>query len=154
MITPGSQAPDFNLPDTRQNMVSLGDHKGKNVVLLFFPFAYTSVCTRELCHARDNLSSYESLNAHVLGISVDPPATLKAFQDQHNINFPLLSDFNKEAIRSYDCMYEVFGKGLRGVAKRSAFVIDANGIVQYAEVLENAGELPDFSKIAATLEKL
>jgi peroxiredoxin len=151
MITTGTKAPEFTLPNTELNLVSLSDYKGKNVVLLFFPLAYTSVCTDELCKMRDEIQDYNNLNAAVLGVSVDSPYTLKQFKNDNNLNFDLLSDFNKVASPAYGSMYEVFGKGLKGVSKRSAFVIDSEGIVKYAEVLENAGEMPDFDKIKASL---
>lgn len=151
MITTDTKAPEFTLINTELNLVSLSDYKGKNVVLLFFPLAYTSVCTEELCSVRDAYKEYKDLNAVVFGISVDSPYTLKQFKKDHDLNFELLSDFNKTASSTYGSIYEVFGKGLKGVSKRSAFVIDAEGIVQYAEVLEDAGNQPDFNKIKASL---
>ena len=151
MITTDTKAPEFTLINTDLNLVSLSDYKGKNVVLLFFPLAYTSVCTEELCSVRDAYEEYKDLNAVVFGISVDSPYTLKQFKKDHNLNFELLSDFNKTASLAYGSMYDVFGKGLKGVSKRSAFVIDSNGVVKYAEVLENTGNQPDFNKIKASL---
>jgi len=153
-IKTGQQAPDFMLRDNEKNKVSLSDQKGKNVVLLFFPLAFTSTCTKELCYMRDNLSMYNSLNAQVYGISVDSLYSLNKFKQEQNLNFPLLSDFNKEASIAYDSLYETFSNDMRGVSKRASFVIDKEGIVRYAEVLENAGELPDFKAIEATLNSL
>lgn len=153
-IQTGQQAPDFSLHDQDKNKVTLSELKGKNVVLVFFPLAFTSVCTAELCSIRDNYAMYNSLNAHVMGISVDSVFTLKKFAEEQNLSFPLLSDFNKEVSAAYDSLYTDFVLGMKGVSKRSAFVIDKEGVVQYAEVLENAGEQPDFSKIKATLEGL
>jgi len=150
----GQKAPDFKLFTTEKKEISLSEQKGKNVVLLFFPLAFTSVCTAELCSVRDNYALYNELNAEVYGISVDSAFTLAKFKEEQRLNFDLLSDFNKIASTAYDCLYSEFALGMRGVSKRSAFVIDKDGVIQYAEVLENAGEQPDFSKITAALEKL
>lgn len=150
----GQTAPDFTLYDTDKQAVKLSEQKGKNVVLLFFPAAFTSTCTKELCSFRDNLSRYNDMNAQVYGISVDMPFTLGEFKKQNSLNFPLLSDFNKEASRAYDSIYENWILGMNGVSKRSAFVIDKEGKIAYAEVLENAGEEPDYGKIDAALNKL
>ena len=153
-IQKGQAAPDFNLINTEKETVTLSGQKGKNVVLLFFPAAFTSVCTKELCNFRDNMSKYNDLNAQVYGISVDLPFTLGEFKKQQNLNFPLLSDFNKEASKTYGCLYDNWILGLKGVAKRSAFVIDKSGTIQYPEVLENAGDEPDYAKIDAALASL
>lgn len=153
-IQKGQQAPDFTLYDSAKNKVSLHDYKGKNVVLLFFPLAFTSTCTKELCHVRDNISQFNSLDAQVFGISVDSLHTLAKFKAEQQLNFPLLSDFNKEVSKTYDTIYSTFSYDMEGVSKRSAFVIDGAGMVQYAEVLENAGELPDFKAIEQTLGQL
>ncbi len=154
MIQTGQQAPDFKLFDTEKKEVALEDFKGKNVLLLFFPLAFTSVCTAELCSVRDNFKMYEQLDVQPLGISVDSLFTLGKFREEQNLNFPLLSDFNKEVSRAYGSLYESFGFGMKGVSKRSAFLIDGQGVVQYAEVLENAGEQPDFSAIQGKLREL
>lgn len=153
-IQSGQPAPDATLVNLDRQEVHISDYKGQPVVLLFFPFAFTGVCTAELCAVRDDIASYQGLNAQVIGVSVDSPFTLAKFREEQQLNFPLLSDFNKEAIAAYDCRYEAFVTGLRGVAKRSAFVIDAQGIVRYAEVLDNAGELPHFEKVRETLASL
>lgn len=153
-ITVGDQAPDFTLTSDSKEEISLSDYKGKNVVVLFFPLAFTGVCTTELCTMRDDLSTYGDLNAQILAISVDSPFTLEQFKNSQNYNFPLLSDFNKEASESYGSIYEEFAFGMKGVSKRSAFVIDKEGIVRYAEVLENAGEEPNYEDIKATLSRL
>ena len=150
----GNQAPDFTLLNTEKEKVSLSDYKGKNVVVLFFPFAFTGVCTTELCTMRDSLADYNSMNASVVAISVDSPFTLGQFKAQQNLNFPLLSDFNKETAAAYGSLYEEFVLGLKGVAKRSAFVVDSDGTVRYAEVLESAGDLPNFEAIKNTLASL
>jgi len=153
-IEKGQVAPGFELFDSDKNKVNLADFKGKNVLLLFFPLAFTSVCTAELCSVRDNLARYNELNAEVFGISVDSLQTLKRFKQDQGLNFRLLSDFNKDVSRAYDTIYEMFGYNMKGVSKRSAFVIDKEGIIQYAEVLENASLVPDFDAINKTLEQL
>jgi glutaredoxin-dependent peroxiredoxin len=153
-IQVGQQAPLFTLHDTDKKEVKLSDYKGKNVLLLFFPMAFTGVCTKELCSIRDNIAMYNNTNAVVLGISVDSPFSLAKFKEEQGLNFSLLSDFNKEATEAYGASYDAFIGWMKGVSKRSAFVIDKEGVVQYAEVLENAGELPNFSAIEATLAKL
>ncbi|MDE3247562.1 MAG: peroxiredoxin [Bacteroidota bacterium] len=150
----GQKAPDFTLHDTERNQVSLHDQKGKNVLLLFFPLAFTGVCTKELCSVRDNIAAYNTANATVFGISVDSPMTLAKFKEEQGLNFPLLSDFNKETSAAYGALYDSFIGWMKGVSKRSAFLIDKDGTVRYAEVLENAGELPDFSAIQSALAAL
>ena len=150
----GMQAPAFSLFDSEKNKVSLGDFQGQNVLLLFFPLAFTGVCTRQLCSVRDNIGHYDHMKAKVLGISVDSLYTLAKFKEEQSYNFPLLSDFNKEVSKQYNSLYETFGFGMKGVSKRSAFIIDKNGIIQYAEVLENAGEIPSFDAIQASLASL
>lgn len=154
MLQAGQKAPEFTLFNSEKKEVSLQDFNGRNVVILFFPMAFTSVCTAELCEMRDNISTYAALNADILGISVDSPFTLAKFKEQENLPFDLLSDFNKETSVAYDTLYETFVMNMHGVSKRSAFVIDRNGIVQYAEVLENAGEVPSFTAIQETLTSI
>lgn len=150
----GAIAPSFTLYNTEKQAVSLSDYKGKTVLLLFFPLAFTSVCTTELCSIRDNIALYNELNTQVLGISVDSFYTLAKFKESLNLNFPLLSDFNKEVSKDYGSLYETFGFGMKGVSKRSAFVIDKEGKVVYSEILENAGEVPDFTPIKETINRL
>lgn len=154
MILPGQKAPNFTLYDTWKKEHNLTDYRGKKVVVLFFPLAFTSTCTRELCNVRDEISVYDNLDAEIIAISVDSLYTLGKYKDDQNLNFTLLSDWNKQASRAYYSLYEEFGYGMRGVSKRSAFVIDGEGIVRYAEVLNNAGEIPDFNKIKETLSSL
>ena len=150
----GQVAPDFTLYDSTKNKVTLSDLNGQNVLLLFFPLAFTSTCTAELCSIRDNISFYNDVNAKVFGISVDSLHTLAKYKADQNLNFSLLSDFNKDVSSLYGSLYEMFGYNMKGVSKRSAFVIDKNGIVRYAEVLENASEQPNFKNITLTLESL
>ena len=154
MLTVGQKAPEFTLFNSDKKEVSLTNFQGKNVVILFFPMAFTSVCTAELCEMRDNISTYSGLNADILGISVDSPFTLAKFREDQKLPFDLLSDFNKEVSQAYDTYYETFVLNLKGVSKRSAFVIDKNGVVQYAEVLESAGDVPNFQAIQETLTSL
>jgi len=122
-------------------------------LLLFFPLAFTGTCTAELCSTRDNIGVYENAHAEVLAVSVDSNASLKVFKDQNKFNFTLASDFNKTASNEYNVLYDDFF-GMKGVSKRSAFVIDKEGIIRYAEVLDNAGELPNFDAIQNTLTSL
>ena len=153
-IKVGQAAPDFSLYDSDKNIMTLSEQRISNVLLLFFPLAFTSVCTTELCLMRDNLKIYEGLNAKPFGISVDSLHTLKKFKEEQHLNFPLLSDFNKEVSTLYGCLYNEFSYGMKGVSKRSAFLIDKQGIVQYAEVLQNAGEQPNFEAIEVQLREL
>jgi peroxiredoxin len=150
----GSPAPDFTLVDSDKKEVKLSDYKGKNVVLLFFPLAFTGVCTAELCAMRDNLAVYNNLNAEVLAVSVDSLFTLDKFKKEQGFTFPLLSDFNKDVSAAYGSIYQDFAFGMKGVSKRSAFVIDKEGNIQYAEVLEDAGKVPDFDAVQNTLKNL
>jgi glutaredoxin-dependent peroxiredoxin len=151
----GQQAPGFTLYDSDRKKVNLADYQGKNVVLLFFPLAFSSVCTAELCSVRDNISLYNGANAQVLGISVDSLFVLNKFKTDQNLNFPLLSDFNKEAAEAYGVLYETFPAfEMRGVSKRAAFVIDKTGMVTYAEVCATPGDQPSFDAIRQTLAAL
>ncbi len=150
----GEKAPNFKLYSDEKKEVSLDDFKGQNVVLLFFPQSFTGVCTQELCSTRDDIAFYQNLDAQVLAISVDSVFTLGKFKEDQKLNFPLLSDFNKEVSRAYDALYEEWILGMKGVSKRSAFVIDKNGVVRYAEVLDNPGNLPNFEAVKSTLESL
>jgi peroxiredoxin len=151
----GKPAPAFTLFDTDKKATSLSDFKGQNVVVLFFPLAFTGVCTTELCSIRDNIGTYNNANAQVLGISVDSIFTLGKFKEEQKLNFPLLSDFNKAASKSFDVLYEVFPAfEMQGVSKRSAFVIDKEGVVQYEEVCATPGDLPNFEAIQNVLNTL
>lgn len=155
-IQTGQTAPDFSLFDSAKNKVSLADFREKsNVLLLFFPQAFTSVCTKELCAVRDEIGRYQNDHVQVMGISVDSVFTLAKFKEEQHYNYPLLSDFNKEVSTMYDALYSSFtDMGMKGVSKRAAFLIDKKGIVQYAEVLENAGMVPDFTQIDRKIGEL
>ncbi len=142
----GQRAPDFTLMNQDREPVSLSAQKGRPVVLAFFPAAFSSVCTKELCTFRDSLSRLNQAQAQVYGISVDTFFTLKAFQSDQKLTFPLLSDFNKEVIREYGVFNEDM-IGLKGIAKRAVFVIDKDGIVRHREVLDDARNEPDYSKV-------
>jgi peroxiredoxin len=148
------QAPDFKLINTEKKTVTLSEHKGSNVLLLFFPLAFTSTCTAELCATRDDLEFYNKINAVVFGISNDSNFVLKKFKESLNLNFELLADWNKTTSEAYGSLYTEFILGMKGVAKRSAFVIDKEGKIKYAEVLEDAGKVPNFDAIKACLENL
>ena len=153
-IQVGQQAPDFTLRDTEKQKITLSEQQGKNVLLLFYPAAFTSTCTTELCGVRDNLTFYNDTNAVVYGISVDSLFAQKKFKEELKLNFPLLSDFNKIASRAYDTIYEHWFNDMDGVSKRSAFIIDKEGKVRYAEVLENASDVPNFDAIQSCLQSI
>lgn len=153
-ISTGQPAPDFSLYDTNKTKVNLAELKGSNVVLLFFPLAFTSVCTEELCSVRDNISDFNNSNARVLGITVDSLFSLGKFREEQQLNFPLLSDFNKTAATAYDVLSPDFAFEMQGVSKRAAFVIDKNGIIRYAEECAHPGLQPDFKAIQEVLAGL
>ncbi|MEI6881378.1 MAG: redoxin domain-containing protein [Bacteroidota bacterium] len=151
----GDKAPSFSLLNTEKQEVKLEDFKGKNLVLHFFPLAFTGVCTTQLCTVRDAISFYKNDNADVVAVSVDSLFVLDKFKAEQNLSFDLLSDFNKTTAAAYGSLYETFPAfGMQGVAKRSAFVIDKEGTIQYAEVLASPGDLPNFEAINATLAEL
>ena len=150
-LTIGQKAPDFKLFSSELKEISLSDYSGKKVVLHFFPMAFTGVCTTQLCTMRDTFGYYSDMGVQVLAISVDSPFTLAKFKEENNYQFPLLSDFNKEVSQAYGAYYDEFVFQLKGVAKRAAFVLDENQKILYAEVLESAGDLPDFDAIHKTL---
>lgn len=153
-IEVGQQAPDIELPVAgSQEKFKLSDYQGKQpVVLLFFPLAWTGVCTQQMCDTRDSMNKYDQLGAKVVGISVDSPFALNKFKEDQKLNFDLASDFNKDAIEKFGCKYEDL-IGFKGVSKRAAFVIDKEGKVIYAQVNESAKDVPSFDEIKAALEK-
>ncbi len=150
----GTAAPAFSLYDTDRKKVSLSDFEGKNVLILFYPMAFSSTCTRALCAIRDDINRYSNVNAEVIGISVDSVFTLKKYKEDQQYNFPLLSDFNKETSANYRCLYEEWIMEMKGVSKRAAFIVNKAGIIEFAEVLENANDVPDFEAINAKLASL
>jgi glutaredoxin-dependent peroxiredoxin len=149
----GSKAPDFTLTNQDRQAVKLSEQRGSPVVLAFFPAAFSSVCTKELCAFRDSLARLNEAHAKVYGISVDTFFTLKAFQEAQQLTFPLLSDFNKQAIRDYGVFNEDM-IGLKGIAKRAVFVIDKDGVVRHREVLEDARNEPNYDAVFKTLAAL
>src|SRR3989440_5855381 len=149
----GSKAPDFTLMSDERQPVTLSTLRGRPVVLAFFPAAFSSVCTKELCTFRDSLAQLNKMNAQVLGISVDTFFTLKAFRDHEKFTFPLLSDFNKQVIRDYGVFNEDM-IGLKGIAKRAVFVLDKNGIIRHKEVLDDARNEPNYERVFQTLQGL
>lgn len=150
----GTQAPDFTLKTkTAEGLkdVRLSDNFGtRQTVLLFFPLAFSVPCTKEMCEVRDSLKDYDNLNATVYGISVDTPFTLEAFAAKEGINFPLLSDFNKDASKAYDVLFPEL-LGLKGIAKRSAFVINKEGVITFSFSSDDAKLVPDFNAIKSAL---
>ena len=149
------KAPLFELKNTNKEAVTLSDHIGKPIVLAFFPGAYTGVCDTEMCSLRDNMDSFNDLNATVFGISVDSPWANGAFSKEYNLNFDLLSDYNRDVIKQYDVTFEGLG-GLEGYesSNRAVVVIDTQGVIKYKWVAENPGIEPDYSEIINALENL
>jgi peroxiredoxin len=152
-INVGSKAPEFTLFDTEKKSRSLSEFRGKKVVLVFYPGAFTGVCTKEMCAFRDTMAKFSEINAQVIGISVDASFATKAFATQNNLQFPLLSDYSREVIRQYCGVYEDFA-GLKGytASKRSVFIVDGNGIVKYAWISENPGVEPEYDEIVKALK--
>jgi peroxiredoxin len=154
----GDKAPDFTLPSFTPSpdlvQVSMGGFKGKNLVLVFFPQAFTGVCTTEMCTINDNFSSYKDMNAEVLGISVDGTFVQKAFAAANNIKVPLLSDYNRVMIRAYDVVHPEFAHGQKETAKRAVYVVDKEGIIRYVEVTPTPGDQVNFDAIKAAVSAL
>ena len=150
----GVKAPDFTLPSTIGDQFTLSDHIGKeNVVLSFYVFDFSPVCTKEMCSFRDGLADLEKLNTRVVGISIDSLWSHKAFAQSLNIKFPLLSDFNKEISRKYGVLYEDL-RGLRGVSKRSVFAIDKEGVIRYRWVSEEPRKESNYAEIQDVLKSI
>ena len=151
MLATGTPAPDFTLPNGPGTEVALGElRKNGPVVVLFFPLAYSSVCSEELCGLRDDWNAWGELNATVVGISIDSPFVASHWKEELGLPFELLSDFNKSACTAYDAIYDEFF-GMHGVAKRSAYVIGTDGTITYAWQTEDAGVQPDMAAIKAAL---
>lgn len=151
----GQPAPDFTLYDTDRQQRSLSEFKGKNVVLAFFPAAFSGVCTKEMCSFRDQSGQFNSMNAQVVGISVDPPGSQKAWAEQNNLQFPLLSDFNRKVVNQYGVAFQNLG-GMEGyvAANRAVVVLDKNGVVQYKWVAPNPGTEPNYDEVREAVGKL
>ena len=156
-IPVGSKAPDFVLKSKQASGltdIKLSNNFGKkNTVLLFFPLAFTSVCTKEMCDITAGLNAYENMNAEVIGVSVDSPFSQEAWAQKEKISIPLASDLNKETAKAYGTLLPDL-LGLGSVSARAAFVIDKNGVIQYSEQTPSPKELPNFNAIRDTLAKL
>jgi peroxiredoxin len=156
-ISVGSKAPDFTLKSKQASGlmdVKLSNHLGKkNTVLLFFPLAFTSVCTQEMCDITSGLNAYQSLGAEVIAISVDSPFAQEAWAQREKIGITLASDLNKEVIKKYDVVFPMLA-GVGDTAARAAFVIDKAGVVRYSEQTPTPKDLPNFNAIKETLAKL
>lgn len=151
----GSRTPDVKLVSPERKAVRISELLGRPTVLVFFPGAFTSVCTKELCTFRDSLAQFNAMKAQVVGISVDSPVAQKAFADQHKLTFTLLSDYNREAVRAFGIEDpNFFGGLLPGVAKRSVFILDRNGVVTYKWVSDNPGVEPNYDEVAAAVKEL
>ena len=155
MVGVGDKAPDFELVDQDRKPRRLSEFRGRKVVLAFFPGAFTSVCTKELCTFRDSLQRLKGLKAEVIGISVNDPFTLKGFAEVNNLNFPLLSDYNREVAGLYGGYHDDF-VGLRGyrAAKRAVYVIDSEGTIRYAWVSDNPAVEPNYEEIERALSQV
>ena len=151
----GEKAPEFTLVDTALKPRSLKEFLGKTTVLVFYPAAFTGVCTKEMCAFRDNLSQLSSIGAQVVGISADTPFSNKAFVEQNSLTFPILSDYNREAIKAFGIAFPDLA-GLKGltVAKRSVFVLDKQGVVKYAWVSEDPKKEPDYAEVTKAAQSL
>jgi peroxiredoxin len=151
----GDKAPDFTLHDTEKKPRSLKEFLGRKTVLAFYPGAFTGVCTKEMCTFRDSISRFNEMDAQVVGISVDGPFANKAFASQNNLQFPLLSDFNRVALRAYGVLHESFaGVTAYSAAKRSVFVLDKSGTIRYAWVSDNPGVEPNYDEVAKAVSSL
>lgn len=145
----GAESPQFTLVDTSKTPRSpVKEFVGKKIVLLFYPGAFTGVCDKEMCNFRDSLSAYNSLNAQVVGISVDSPWANKAFAQQYNLTFPLLSDFGRTVIEQFGVAFRDHG-GVQGytAARRSVFVLDEKGVVTYVWIAEAQGNEPPYDEV-------
>ena len=155
MTDVGSNIPSFELPDADGKFVNISELKGKNIVLIFYPAAFTGVCKTELCHFRDDLSKFSNMEAEVIGISVDYPFSVKEFSTTNNINFLLLCDYNKTVIKQFDIEFSDFFN-LEGytVAKRSVFIVDKAGIIQYKWIADDPGQEPDYAEIDSKISSM
>jgi peroxiredoxin len=154
-VSTGSKAPTFTLADTEKKPRSLNEFLSKKTVLAFFPGAFTGVCTKEMCALRDSMTTLNSLDANVVGISVDAPFSNKAFAAQNHLQFPLLSDYNREVLKLYGITHDDFS-GLKGytAAKRSVFVLDKSGTVRYSWIADNPGTEPHYDEITKALSEI
>ena len=151
-LQPGDKAPDFEMYADDRKLYRLDDFGGENLLLLFFPAAFSSTCTKEMGMVLEASRKYRKRKLKIAGVSVDSPWVLAKYRESEHLDFPLLSDFNKEASKAYGAYYENFMFNMKGVSRRAAFVIDKNGIIRYAEVLEDADTLPNFTAIQEIIE--
>jgi len=151
----GDKAPEFTLIDADRKPRSLSEFRGKNVVLAFFPGAFTGVCTKEMCSLRDSMARFNEMNAQVVAISVDSPFANKAFAAQNNLQFPLLSDFTRAVVKSYGIVLDGFA-GIEGysAAKRSVFVLDKSGVVRFVWITDNPGVEPNYDEVTKAVSSL
>ncbi|AWR98039.1 redoxin domain-containing protein [Acidianus sulfidivorans JP7] len=154
MLEIGEEAPDFELPDTDLKKVKLSDFKGKIVVLAFYPGAFTPVCTKEMCTFRDSMAKFNSIDAKVIGISVDPPFSNKAFKEQNKLNFTVLSDYNREVIKKYNVYWEFPALPGYVLAKRAVFVIGKDGKIKYKWVSDDPTKEPPYEEIEKVVKEL
>jgi peroxiredoxin len=154
MIEVGQKAPSFKLLDKDKNEVTLESFRGKNLVLFFFPMAWTGNCTKEMCTVQEDYKAYSNMNAAVVGISIDTFFALKRFTEDFKIEYPLLSDFNKETIKAYDVVHHDFAFGYKDVAKRATFVLDKDGVVRYTQILASPGDFPDMQAIQEAVKAI
>ena len=152
----GQRAPDFSLPDSEKKVRSLGEFtKQGTVILAFFPFAFSGVCDKEMCTFRDGFGELQEAGAQLVGVSVDSSYSLKAFAQTYNLQFPLLSDFNKKVVRLYGVLQDPWvGLGYKGVAKRSTFVIDGKGALRHRWVTDVPSEEPPYADVVKAVRKL
>jgi peroxiredoxin len=154
-IEVGQRLPDFQLPDQDRRLRALKDFLGRKTVLAFFPGAFTSVCTMEMCTFRDSMQALNSLNAQVVGISVNDPWTNKAFAEANKLQFPILCDYEREVVKKFNVFHDDFS-GLKGytVAKRSVFIMDPKGVLRYRWVTEDPGKQPNYDVVKDVLAKI
>jgi peroxiredoxin len=152
----GQRTPDFTLPDYNKQQRSLSEFLQRGTTMVaFFPFAFSGVCDKEMCTFRDSTSRLGGTGAQVVGVSVDSLFTLKVFAQTYNLQFPLLSDFNKKVVKAYGVMQDPWpGFGYRGVAKRSVFVVDRNGILRYKWITDTPSNEPPYDEVIAAIHKL
>jgi peroxiredoxin len=155
MVEVGTKAPNFTLVNQNMKKVTLSDYWGKNIILAFYPGAFTGTCTSEMCNIRDKIANLEDLETQILGISVNDPFSNKAFHEENILNFPLLCDYNRKVVKEYDVYHENFA-GLEGYtsAKRSVFILDSEGIIRYKWVTENPSFEPNYEEIKLELSKI
>ena len=155
MVEIGQKAPSFELVDTDLKPRKLRDFLGKKIVLAFYPGAFTSVCTKEMCTFRDSLFAYNALDAQVIGISVNDPFSNKAFAEKNDLSFPLLSDYRRRVVRRYGVALDNFA-GMKGytAAQRSVFILDKKGVVRFKWISDNPGREPNYKMLEQALKEI